>query len=66
MIASKVKCSLCYHDISSAELRAHREEETRDMIEYTIEFIKMRHPEWAQNEPTCQLCWDYYRGLPVS
>lgn len=33
------------------------------MIDYTISFIKEQHPEWTEQDPTCQKCWDYYQQL---
>ena len=66
MTAAKTTCSLCQHDIATSELRAHRERETREIVEYTINMIKARHPEWAENDPTCQLCWNYYQNLPTT
>jgi hypothetical protein len=44
MTATKTTCSLCQHDISTHELKKHREEETKEMIEYTLGMIKDRHP----------------------
>jgi hypothetical protein len=44
----------------------HREEETREIIEYTVGLIKSNHPEWAQNDATCQKCWEYYRSIPAT
>lgn len=66
MIATKTTCTLCQHDIATSELRAHRERETREIVEYTISLIKSRHPEWAENDPTCQRCWNYYQSLPTT
>lgn len=66
MTATKTTCSLCQHDIASHELRAHRERETRAIVDYTINMIKSRHPEWAAADPTCQMCWDYYQSLPTT
>jgi hypothetical protein len=45
MTDTKTTCSLCQHDIASSELRAHRERETREIVEYTINMIKARHPD---------------------
>ena len=66
MTATRTTCSLCHHSIASSELRAHSERETREIVEYTINMIKSRHPEWAANDPTCQKCWDYYQSLPTT
>ena len=66
MTATKTTCSLCQHDIASSDLRAHRKCETREIVEYTINMIKSRHPEWVANDPTCQMCWDYYQSLPTT
>ena len=66
MNITKTKCSLCQHDVASSELRTHREREAREIVEYTINLIKSRHPEWAANDPTCQQCWDYYQSLPTT
>ena len=66
MTANKTTCSLCQHDIAISKLRAHRERETREIVERTINMIKSRHPEWAENDPTCQKCWDYYQSLPTT
>lgn len=66
MTATKTICSLCHHSIATSELRAHREHETREMVEYTINMIKSRHPEWAENDPSCQRCWNYYQSLPTT
>lgn len=65
MNTTKTTCSLCLHDIPASELRAHREQETREILDYTIAMIKDRHPEWTADDPTCQLCWDYYRNIPA-
>jgi len=66
MTTSKTICSLCHHEITISDFRSHRERETREVIEYTINLIKARHPEWAENDPTCQMCWDYYQQLPTT
>ena len=66
MTATKTIFSLCHHSVATSELRAHREHETREMVEYTINMIKSRHPEWAENDPTCQQCWNYYQSLPTT
>ena len=57
----KVICSLCQHEIPEEFLRAHRSQETNDIVAYTIELIKQGHPDWSENDPTCQKCWDEYR-----
>lgn len=62
MNSSTIKCSLCQHEIPAAYLRAHRAQETREIEQYTIDFIKSRHPEWSEDDPTCQKCWDQYEG----
>jgi len=61
MPTDKIICSLCQHEIPAAYLRAHRERETRDIVAYTVELIKQGHPEWSENDPTCQKCWDEYQ-----
>jgi len=66
MNVTETTCSLCQQDIASSELRAHRERETREIVEYTINLIRSRHPGWAANDPTCQKCWDYYQSLPTT
>ena len=66
MTATKTTCSLCRQDIATSELGAHCERETREIVEYTISMIKSRHPEWTANDPTCQMCWDYYQSLPAT
>jgi hypothetical protein len=63
-MSTKTVCSLCQHEIPAEYLMKHREEETREIIEYTVGLIKSNHPEWTQNDTTCQKCWDYYRALP--
>lgn len=66
MTATKTSCSLCQHDIATSELRAHRERETREIVESTINMIKARHPEWTENDPPCQMGWNYYQNLPTT
>jgi len=63
MNSSTLICSLCQHEIPATYLRAHREQEAREMEQYTIDFIKSRHPDWTENDPTCQKCWDQYEGM---
>jgi hypothetical protein len=64
MGARVIKCSLCHHLISEDELRLQPEDKIREASDDTIGLIKSSHPGWSQNDPTCQLCWDYYRKLP--
>ena len=52
MTSTKTTCTLCHHGIATSELRAHRERETREIVEYTINMIRSGHPEWAANDPT--------------
>ena len=66
MSASKIQCTLCDQFISSDELHTQRELETHEIVEYTINMIKARHPEWTKDDPTCRICWDYYRSLPTT
>jgi hypothetical protein len=66
MASTKSICSLCQHEIPTEYLMKHREEETREIIEYTVGLIKSNHPEWAQNDATCQKCWEYYRSIPAT
>ena len=56
-------CSLCGHEIPASYLRAHLAAERKQIEEYTIAFIKSQHPEWTQNDATCQQCWNYYQQL---
>ncbi len=65
MTDTKIKCSLCLEDVTPEELRAHRERDKREMVEYTIGVIRSHHPEWAEKDPACQRCWDYYESLPT-
>ena len=65
MNTGKTTCILCHHEIPTSYLRAHREHEMREIVEYTIDMIKGRHPEWTENDPTCQKCWDYYQTIPT-
>jgi len=60
MPSDKIICSLCQHEISAAHLRAHQARETKDIVAYTIELIEQAHPDWSENDPTCQKCWDQY------
>jgi hypothetical protein len=60
MPSSKIICSICQHEIPAAYLRAHQELENKVIVAYTIELIKQSHPEWSENDPTCQKCWDQY------
>jgi hypothetical protein len=62
MPSDQIVCSLCQHKIPAEYLRAHRAQEKRDIEEYTIELIKQSHPDWSENDPTCQKCWDEYRS----
>jgi hypothetical protein len=66
MKTSKIICSLCRHEIPASYLHVHREQESREIVDYTIGLIKARHPEWTENDPACQKCWEYYRNLPAS
>ena len=66
MPSKKVICSLCQHEIPESYLREHQKEETKEIIAYTIDLIKQGHPEWSENDPTCQKCWDEYRGLSAT
>jgi len=63
MTTTTTICSLCHHSLATNELRAHRERETREIVEYAVNLIKSRHPEWVESDPTCQMCWDYYQNL---
>jgi len=63
-MSAKTICSLCQHEIPAGYLMKHREEETREIVEYTVSLIKSNHPEWTQTDSMCQKCWDYYRALP--
>ncbi len=62
MPSEKIICSICQHEIPAAYLRAHQAAENKEIVAYTIDFIKQSHPEWSENDPTCQKCWDQYRG----
>ena len=66
MPTGKTQCALCDQDIAATELRTHRERETREIVQFTINMIKARHPEWTQDDPACQRCWDYYQSLPTN
>ena len=66
MPSAEIVCSLCQHEIPAAYLRTHQEQETREIIAYTIELIKQANPEWSENDPTCQKCWDHYRGIAAT
>lgn len=57
----QIICSLCQHQIPETFLRAHRAQETREIVAYTIELIKQGPPDWSENDPTYQKCWDEYR-----
>src|SRR5580765_8131118 len=46
MSKATIVCSICQHEIPAEYLKKHREEETREMIEYTVGLIKSNHPEW--------------------
>jgi len=61
MKTDTVVCSLCQHEIPTTLLKAHQKRETADIVAYTVELIKQSHPEWTENDPTCQKCWDAYR-----
>lgn len=63
MTTKMVVCTLCQHQIPAEYLRVHREQETKEIEQYTVELIKQNNPEWTENDPTCQKCWDYYRHL---
>lgn len=58
-----VTCSLCAHVVPRRHLHQHQTEENRAVVEYTINLIKSRHPEWSADDPSCQKCWDFYRQL---
>jgi hypothetical protein len=63
MPSNAIVCSICQHQIPAAFLRAHQAEENREIIAYTIDLIKQNHPEWSENDPTCQQCWDQYQQI---
>lgn len=56
-------CALCGHEIPRSYLRVHTAAERKQIEEYTISFIKSQHPEWTEQDATCQQCWDYYKHL---
>ncbi len=58
-----VTCSLCTHVVPRRHLHQHQAGENRAVVEYTINLIKSRHPEWTEGDPSCQKCWDFYRQL---
>ena len=61
MKTQKIVCSLCHEEIPAGYMQTHRERETKDIIAYTVELIKQGHPEWIENDPVCQKCWESYR-----
>ncbi|HAV61468.1 MAG TPA: hypothetical protein DCY13_03785 [Verrucomicrobiales bacterium] len=63
MNALPTHCQLCGHDVPQEHVRQHRATETDEIVRYTINMIKARHPEWTENDPACQKCWDFYRQL---
>jgi len=66
MAMDTLVCSLCQHEIPAAFLRAHQEREKKEIVAYTIELIKQAHPEWSENDPTCQKCWDEFRSVAIA
>lgn len=56
-------CSLCGHHVPLEHLRQHQQKEREEPIRYTINMIKAQNSDWAENDPTCRKCWDYYRQL---
>ncbi len=56
-------CSLCQRHVPTVQLHLHQKAEAKAAEEYTIEMIKSHHPEWAEQDPACQKCWEYYRQL---
>jgi len=66
MGARVIKCSLCNHLISEVELRPQLEDKIHEASDETIQLIKSSQPAWSQNDPTRQLCWDYFCKLPLT
>lgn len=63
MNEEKAVCSLCQHEIDAKDLHRHRQEETKEIIDYTISLIKSRHPAWVAENGVCVKCWEHYRNL---
>jgi hypothetical protein len=66
MPAPTLICSLCQHQIPAAYLRQHYESEKKEIEAYTIELIKQSNPEWTEEDPTCQKCWDHYKEIAAA
>jgi hypothetical protein len=56
-------CKLCGHDVPPGHVHKPRANDLSEVVDYTIRMIKSRHPEWTENDPACQKCWDFYRQL---
>jgi hypothetical protein len=63
MNARPIPCPLCGEEVPAAQLYDHKAADNRAAVEYTINVIKDKHPEWTEHDPACQRCWDYYRTL---
>jgi len=63
MNAPLTHCKLCGHDAPPEHVRKHRQSDLDEIVQYTIRMIKSRHPEWTEDDPACQKCWDFYRRL---
>ena len=50
MPAATIRCPLCNEDVPLAMIYDHRAEEKRLAVEYTLNRIKERHPEWSESE----------------
>lgn len=59
----KTVCSLCEHEVEEKHLHRHGQTEAKEIIEYTINMIKSRHPSWVAEIGVCEKCWEYYRSL---
>jgi hypothetical protein len=56
-------CPLCHRSFPPEQLRRHIDAENQDIREYTMKFIKARHPEWVADNGACQRCWTTYKGM---
>ena len=54
------------HAASNNDDRAEPPHREREIVEYTVNLIKFRHPEWGENALTCQMGWNHSQSLPTT
>ena len=56
-------CPLCRESFPLPELHAHVAAEQEAIRRYTIKMIRVRHPEWIEDDGACRRCWGLYAAL---